>query len=366
MKQNSGRWLAVALLAAALPAQSVDLVPVVSKPASRTVELPGEIAPFLSVALHAKVTGFVEKILVDRGSVVKEGQFLAELSAPELKAQIAEAESKAMAAESERLQAQAQAAAAASTYERLKQASATPGAIAGNELVLAEKQAAAMQALAEARRQGSAAAASAAQSLKDMEAYLRITAPFDGTITDRLVHPGALVGPGAAPGSDSALLLLQQISRLRLAVAVPEESAGGIVTGARVEFRAPAFPGRVFSGTIARAAHALDPKTRTMPVELDVVNRDGALAPGMYATVKWPVRRAGAAALFVPATSVVTTTERTFVIREKNGRAEWVDVKKGAADGDAVEVLGALEAGDKVVKRATDEIRNGSPLAVKK
>jgi hypothetical protein len=84
----------------------------------------------------------------------------------------------------------------------------------------------------------------------------------------------------------------------------------------------------------------------------------------MYPTVKWPVRR-DHPGLFVPKTSVVTTTERTFVIRDRNGRAEWVDVKKGAADGDLIEVSGALAAGDKVVRRGTDELREGTPVGVK-
>jgi membrane fusion protein, multidrug efflux system len=351
------------VLTAFASAQTVEFAPVVSKPSSRVVELPGEFTPFLSVSLHAKVSGYVEKILVDRGSVVKEGQLLAELSAPELKAQIAEAESKVQAADSDRVQAEAQAAAAESTYERLKQASATPGAVAGNELILAEKQVAAAKALVLSRQQGGRAATAAVSALKDMEAYLKITAPFDGVVTDRLVHPGALVGPGAGQ-AESAMLVIQQISHLRLTVAVPEESAGGIVKGAKVDFRVPAYADRTFSGVVARNAHALDAKTRTMAVELDVFNRDEALSPGMYATVKWPVRRTNPS-LFVPKTSVVTTTERTFVVREKSGHAEWVDVKKGAADGDLIEVIGALQAGDKVVKRATDEMRDGAPLAAR-
>ena len=112
---------------------------------------------------------------------------------------------------------------------------------------------------------------------------------------------------------------------------------------------------------VQRIAHVLDAKTRTMPVELDVFNRDGSLAPGMYPTVNWPVRHSRPA-LFVPRTSVVTTTERTFVIRNSDGRAEWVDVKKGAAEGDLIEVIGNLRPGDMVVRRATDEIRDGAPL----
>ena len=159
---------------------------------------------------------------------------------------------------------------------------------------------------------------------KEMQAYLKITAPFDGVVTERLVHPGALVGPGADP----ALLVIQQVSHLRLVVAVPEEDVGGIMPGARVPLqRSRASPSGHTPERWRVSPASLDQKTRTMAVELDVVNRDGSLAPGMYPTVKWPVRRSRPA-LFVPRTSVVTTTERTFVVRDENGRAEWVDVRK--------------------------------------
>ena len=345
------------VLASLAFSQAGDLVPVVSKPISRTVELPGEFLPFLSVSLHAKVPGYVERILVDRGSRVEAGQLLAELSAPEMAAQIAEAESKVQAIESDRLQAEAQLAAAQSTYDGLKKAAETPGAIAGNELIQTEKQVEAAQALVQSREQAKRAAEAAVSAEKEMQAYLRITAPFDGVVTERLVHPGALVGPGPDP----VLLTIQQISRLRLVVAVPEEYVGGIVEGAKMTFQVPAFPERTFSGTLARISHVLDKGTRTMAVELDVENRDGSLAPGMYPSVKWPIRRSRPA-LFVPKTSVVTTTERIFVVRNQSGRAEWVDVRKGAAEGDLIEVLGDLKAGDMIVRRANDEIREGTPL----
>ena len=339
--------------------QTGALAPVVSKAISRTIELPGEFQPFLSVSLHAKVPGFVDRVLVDRGSDVRQGQLLVELSAPEIAAQIAEAESKVLAAESDRLQAEAQLAAAQSTYGHLKMAAETPGAVAGNELTQVEKQIEAAQALVRSREQAIRAAQAAVRAHKDMQAYLRITAPVDGVVTDRLVHPGALVGPA----SDAVLLVIQQVSHLRLVVAVPEEDIGGIAIGARVEFRVPAYPEKTYSGSVARVAHALDPKTRTMPVELDVVNRDDSLSPGMYPTVKWPVRRSRPA-IFVPKTSVVTTTARTFVVRDRNGRAEWVDVRKGSSDGDLIEVTGSLQAGDLVVRRATDEMREGAALQV--
>jgi membrane fusion protein, multidrug efflux system len=349
-------WV-LALAAMALAAQPAELAQVTAKRIERNVDLPGEFLPYEKVVLHARVSGYVERVLVDRGSVVKRGDLLVELTAPEMTAQIAEARSRVETAEAERAQAEAQAAAAVSTWERLKKAAETPGAVAGNEVIQAEKQVEAARALADSRAQAKRAAEAAARAIEEMAGYLRVTAPFAGVITDRLVHPGALVKADSEP----ALLVLQQVSRLRLVVAVPEQYVGGIARGARVGFRVPAFPGRAYWGTTARIAQALDEHTRTMAVELDVNNGDGTLAPGMYPTVSWPVRSAGTV-LMVPRTSVVTTTERTFVIRVRDGRAEWVDVRKGPASGDIVEVTGPLKPGDRVMRRATDEIREGAPI----
>ena len=123
----------------------------------------------------------------------------------------------------------------------------------------------------------------------------------------------------------------------------------------------PAFPGETFHGVLSRIAHALDEKTRTMAAELDVKNPDLRLGAGMYPEVQWPVRRPQAS-LLVPPTSIVTTTERTFVIRVKNGVAEWVNVSRGARVGDLIEIFGALKEGDTIVRRATDELREGAKV----
>src|SRR5579884_69547 len=340
--RNSSRSVSIAILCS-LAACAAELATVVEKPVAYTIELPGEIRPYYSVELHAKVAGYVARVLVDRGSRVRQGQLLIELNAPEMKAAIAESENKAQAADADRAQAEAQVAAAQATYERLKRAAETPGAVAGNELIQASKQVEAAQALVTSRKQAVDAARDAVRAQKDLVAYLKLTAPFDGVVTERLVHPGALVGPA----TDAPLLVIEQVSRLRVVAPVPEAEVGSMPIGAFVTFTVPAFPQRTFSGKVARVAHALDQKTRTMPVELDVANRDGSLAPGMYPAVKWPVHRSRPG-LFVPKTSVVTTTERTFVIRDENGRAEWVNVKKGVPEGDLVEVIGNLNAGDRI------------------
>ncbi|HYI93172.1 MAG TPA: efflux RND transporter periplasmic adaptor subunit [Bryobacteraceae bacterium] len=344
-------------------AQPVDVVPVRSEAVQRTSLLPGELMPYQRVSLHARANGFVERVLVDRGSLVRQGQLLATIVAPELKAQTAEAESRVQSAEAMQAEAEARLAGLEATYERLKAASLTPGAIAGLELLQAEKNAEAARAAVRSAESTIKAAQAAMQAMKQSEAYLNLVAPFSGIITERFAHPGALVGPGNA--AMGPMLELEQVSRLRLIVPVPEASVSSVRRGARVPFIVPAYPGRTFNGTVARLDRSLDPKTRTMAVELDVVNSRNDLSPGMYPQVSWPAA-GGVASLLVPSTAIVTTTERTFVIRVVDERAEWVNVRRGTAAGELVEVLGELSAGDLVVRRATDEMREGTRLQVRR
>jgi RND family efflux transporter MFP subunit len=282
------------------------------------------------VALYARVTGFVEEVLVDRGARVQRGQLLARLAAPELAAQRAEAEAKL--------------AAVRSTLERQRAAAATPGAIAQHDLELDE---AAVHA-EEAR----------VQSLKALEGYLLVRAPFDGVVTERNVHPGALAGAPGGPGA-TPLLRIETLTRLRLTVAVPEADAGAIVPKARVEFTVRAWPAKTFHGTLARIAHTVEPRTRTMPVELDIDNRDEKLAPGMFADVAWPIAR-DAPALFVPPSAIVQTTEKTYVDRVKDGVIEQVPVTRGTVLKDRIEVFAALAPGDLVMKRGSEELKPGA------
>lgn len=362
MAQCIRKVVVAACLAAALPpaharAQAVETAKVGATPAAeRVIRLPGELTPFQSTAVGARVAGFVEQVSVDRGSVVRQGQTLAVLATPELVAQTAEALTRVQQAAARKAEAEARLATARATHGRLTQAAATPGAVAGLDLERAREEMSAAQAAVDAETQAVAGATSAHEAIRALEQYQRVTAPFGGRIVERLVHPGALVGP-----STGALFRLEDTSRLRLVVPVPEVSLGVVTIGRTVEFKVPAHPGRTFTARLARSAGSLDAKSRTMMVEADVTNRDAALAPGMFPDVSWPIVRS-AAGLLVPATAVVTTTERTFVIRVTGGKAEWVTVKKGAAAGDQVEVQGALNVGDTVVRRGTDEIRPGSPV----
>ena len=161
--------------------------------------------------------------------------------------------------------------------------------MAENDVQVAQKTAEAAQALVRSYEGSIKAARAQVEAVRDLQQYLQIKAPFDGIITERNVHPGALVGPGAGA---TPLFRLHQITRLRLVVAVPEALVGAVVKNARVPFGVPAFPGETFYGVVSLSAHDLDPKTRTMAVELEVKNGDLRLAPGMYPEVSWPVQRA--------------------------------------------------------------------------
>ncbi|MBL8290638.1 MAG: efflux RND transporter periplasmic adaptor subunit [Bryobacterales bacterium] len=341
------------------PAEPVraELAAVKAQKLERSITLPGELVPYESVTLFARIPGFVEKVLVDKGSQVRLGQTLVTLSAPEIALQTAAAESKFRTAKSERAEAEARRQGAQLTYEQLKEASKTEGAISEAEVLQALSALEAAKAAVDAAAGSVDAAESALRVTRQMEEYLIVTAPFEGVVTARHVHPGALVGP--AP--NAAILRLEHISRLRLDVGVPEADSAGIVQGAVVTFTVPAYRTRRFAARVARVSRSVDLKSRTMSVELDFDNSSGLLAPGMYAEVLWPVRTSGEV-LAVPSTAVVRTTDRTFVVRVKQGEAEWVDVRRGASLGDMVEVTGDLTPGDLVLRRGTDEVRPGRPV----
>jgi membrane fusion protein, multidrug efflux system len=360
---GSGTGSPAAAPAPAAGPPTIAAVRVVERPLDVQLSLPGELRAYQSVDIFPRVAGFVKTVSVDRGSIVRAGDVLAVLDAPELVAQRAEAQSKLQAAEAQLAVARSKADADKSTFDRLKSASSTPGVVAGNELVVAEKSAEGSQNQVIAAQQNAEAMRQALQAIRDIEGYLRITAPFAGVITERNVHPGALVGPSSGAAAMPLLRLVDK-ARLRLVVPVPEAYTTKLMTGSAVQFSVAARPGQRFSGTIARVAQAVDVPTRTMAVELDVANADGRLAPGTFCQVEWPVRRSGPS-LFVPGTSVASTTDRTFVIRIREGKTEWVDVRTGLTSGRLVEVFGDLKPGDEIAERGTDELRPASEVRVK-
>lgn len=336
----------------------VELATVKSQRLNTTISLPGELMPYEAIDVYARETGFVKSIKVDRGSRVKKGELIAELDAPELVAQRAQANAAYQSTESQLVAAQAKLSADQSTYEHMNSAAKIPGVVAANDLAIAQKTAQSDEANIAALGKTAEAAQEGFRAITQLESYLKITAPFDGQVTTRYVHPGALVGPAGGTGTMTPIVRIETLNRLRLVVPVPENDAAGIPEGTQVSFAAPPFPGRTFRAPIARISHGIDTKTRTMPVELDVRDPRGELVPGTFCGVEWPVHRTYPT-LFVPVSAVASDLERTFVIRVSNNRTEWVDVKTGVRADDLMEVFGALHAGDEVATHATDQLRAG-------
>src|SRR3954469_25017859 len=220
---------------------TIDVARVVEQPLDVQLSLPGELGAYQTVAIYPKVTGFVKAVNVDRGTRVRAGDLLARLEAPELLAQRAEAQSKLQGAEAQLSVARSKADADKSTFDKLKAASATPGVVAGNDVAIAEKAAEASSNQALAAQQSVEAARQALNAVRDMEGYLRVTAPFAGVVTERNVHPGALVGPSSGAGV-APLLRLVDSHQLRLVVPVPEAYTAGMKSGAEIPFTVAAYP----------------------------------------------------------------------------------------------------------------------------
>ena len=316
---------------------------------STKLEIPGELTPYQQVDLYAKESSFVKKVYVDVGSEVKKGQLLVSMEAPEINSNLAAAQSKLQSLK-------AIYTASNSNYNRFVETAKTPGTISKNDI----DQAAARKNSDEAELN---AAKAAYQSIAATRAYLDIRAPFNGVVSARNINPGAYVGP-SGKGSEVPLFVLQEQKRLRLVVSVPELYTGFLKMNDEVSFSVKALPSQLFKAKVKRMAGALDERLRSERLEMDVYNDRKKLLPGMYAEVNLPLPSSDSTFL-IPKTALVTSTEKVFVVRVINNKAQWVDVKKGREGGNQVEIYGKLNEGDQLVKTATDEIRNGSTIKTK-
>jgi membrane fusion protein (multidrug efflux system) len=315
---------------------------VMQRPLASSIQLPAVLEPFEKVSIYPRVNGFVKRILVDRGTVVRKGQLLLELEAPEIDQQY-------YAAQSKYLQASALYAASKDNYERTLAVSATPGTISAHDLELARARMMADSALMNSEH-------ATFRALEATKGYLNVKAPFDGVITERNIHPGALVGPNANNIEAKPMLMLEEEDRLRLVLQVPEMYSAQLSPRRQVSFQVNAMPGKTFTGIISRQAGTLSNRFRSEAVEIDVPNGDHMLKPGMYAEAILPVDGA-AQALVVPSSAVVTSTEKRYVITVRDKRTKWVAVQEGNRHNDSTEVFGSLHPHDRVILNATDEIR---------
>ena len=388
----------------------------------RVTTQPGQVEPFEVTELHAKVTGFVERVHVDIGDTVKMGDLLAELALPELAAerdqktalvdqalaelQQAEARRKVAAANRDAavargdevkaaiIRAEADVIRQASELRRTEQLVAE-GAVTE---ALADEIRSELAAVKAARdevdamvRSAKAAIAQAEAGIEQAEAdiaaaksrvevaradrghveallqYGRIVAPFDGTIRSRLIHPGFLTTPD---GGGEPLFVVTKSDTLRVVVAVPEIDAAFVEVGDPVEIRLQALPGIVINSTVARTAGSLDDATRTLRTEIDLDNRPAAgpaesqavtprLRPGLYATTTI-IAETHPDTLTLPEAAVVRNSDGTTAcFVVDNDLATRRTVSTGLRENGLVEITSGLEGTERVVTAGAASLTDG-------
>ena len=307
---------------------------------SSVVKLPGQLAAYQEVSIFPKVNGYVKDVKVDIGSHVKKGQLLMTLEAPEL-------EQSTMQAKEKYARTKADLSIDREHYNRLLEASQTPGAVSPLDLSFVKSKMESDSAV-------SNAAKSNWQMQETMQAYLIVTAPFDGVITDRNVHPGALV---SAESKDSKPMLeLKEVSHLRLQVDIPENLLGTMKVGDTLSFLTSAFPGKKIMAHISRKSTNVNTQFRSERVEADVINDNELLTPGMYADILI-YSKGNSSGFSIPKSCVVTSTERKYVMVVRSGKILKIDVTTGIEADNNIEVFGNLTKTDSLITNASDEIK---------
>ncbi len=310
------------------------------KPGEEVV-LPGNIQAFIDAPIYARTNGYLKKWYFDIGSHVKQGALLAVIESPEVDQQLQQAKEDLTTAEANLKLAQI----TASRYVDLLRSDSVAKQEVDNAVQdQAAKAANVKSAQANVRR------------LQEMVSFEQITAPFDGVITARNTDVGQLIESGSSGGPGRELFHIAAVDRLRVFANVPQVYSHAAKPGMKADLTLPELPGRRFTGTLVRTADAMDPATRTLLVEVDVVNSTGLLFPGAYAEVHFNIK-ANATSLMVPSTSLVFRSEglRVPIVVDGN-RVHFVNVIVGRDFGNTVEVLAGLSDGANIVANPPDSL----------
>lgn len=348
----------------------VEVITVGRSTPGTQLKLPGNIQAVAEAPILARADGYLKRRMVDIGDRVKAGQPLAEIAAPEIDQQILQAKAALQQAQAGLDQALANYEQGRSNLDLARVTAERWNSVASRGAVSKQEndqyqaqyraQGANVQALekAIAAQRGNIAAAEANLArLDEVQGYRIVKAPFDGVVTLRNVDAGALVNAG-----NTMLFRIAQTETLRTYVNVPQANASSIQPGQIAVITVSNLPGRKFNGTVARASDALDPVTRTMLVEVQVPNADGALFPGMYAQVELSSARLGATApLVVPGDALVVRANGTQVALVGPGnRVHFQKIEVGRDFGDRLEVVTGLQEGDTIIPNPGDLVREGA------
>src|SRR5213592_3379678 len=285
---------------------------------TRNITLPGNVMAYQQATLYAKVAGYLKTITVDKGDRVKEGDLIADIEVPEMLADLARYKAEVEVAELD--------------YKRLSESQKKLP-----DLVVP-------QTVDNAKGKLDVAKASLERT-ETLLGFAKITAPFSGVITKRMVDPGAFI-PAATSGSaaqNADIVTLTDFNQVRVQVAVPELETSLVAIDQPVKMTADGLPGRSFDGKVTRFSYALDEATKTMLAEIELPNPKLELRPGMYAVVKIGIERKEDA-LLVPVEALVAERAGASVFTVVDNKAKKIPVKTGFNDGANVEIVSGVKA----------------------
>jgi RND family efflux transporter MFP subunit len=364
--------------------QKVPTVPVIRVARldlANNMEIASEFQPNQEIEVYAKVSGYIQKLYVDWGTHVKQGQLLAVLEVPELQQQLQQDEASVHRSENDLERAREELHRADSAYNvahlsytRLADVQKTqPGLVAQQDIDVSQGKdletragVAGAKAAQAAAEQGLLVSKATLEKDKVMYAYARITAPFDGVVTELRAYTGALLPAGTSSNiGGSALCRLSQNNLLRLVIPVPEKAVPDVHLGQKLAVKVSAL-NQNFPGTIIRFSEQIDMQTRTMHTEVDVPNPSYELVPGMYASVQIPVHKAGNA-LTVPVQAVQATGDGrgTVLVVNSNNKIERRNVAVGIQTATDAEILSGLKESELVIFGAQGQYQTGEAVTPK-
>ncbi len=316
---------------------------------SEEVVLPGNIQAFIEAPIYARTNGYLKNWYFDIGAHVKQGQLLGEIESPEVDQQLQQAREDLSTAQANLKLSQIT---AARYVDLFKTDSVAKQDVDNTVQDAAAKSATVKSAQANVGR------------LEQLVSFEKIYAPFDGVVTARNTDIGQLIDSGSTAGAAHELFHIAAINKLRVFVNVPQVYSHAAIPGMKADLTLPELPGRRFQGTLARTADSLDPATRTLLVEVDVVNSTGLLFPGSYTEVHFKIKSNGST-LIIPSTSLVFRTEGLRVPVVLNGnRASLLPVILGRDFGNTVEVVSGLSDGNLVIADPPDSLVEGEIVRV--
>jgi RND family efflux transporter MFP subunit len=310
---------------------------------NKKFSFPSELTPLERAEIFAKVSGYIKTVKVDIGDKVQQGQVLAIIEAPEMLSNYAQASADVQFANSKYI-------ASLDAFTRIENAAKVNGTVATGELEKSRNQMLADKAAHEATK----AKLNAYAQLKD---YLTIRSPFSGTIVQRNADIGTLVGTA----NNKPILVIENTATLRLKVPVQEAYTTALPDSSFISFTVDAQPDKKYFAKLSRKTGAINKDNRTETWEFIYNNSKQELKSGMYANATMKLGRSGTSFVVAPS-AIATTLEKRFVIRLKDGKAEWIDVRNGMNTGDKIEIFGNLNEGDTLLMKATDEIKEGTKL----